>query len=102
MNIQAWRPEKVFFIWIVGHMVCWTLLPTLVNPNLPYDVIEGLAWGHEWQWGYYKHPPIKPWFLESMAILSCRGEWAMYLLSQLCVGAASWSVWRLGRDLLSP
>lgn len=96
------RPEMVFGLFIIAHAVCWTLLPSLVNPNLPYDVIEGLAWGHEWQLGYYKHPPIKPWFLELTAIVSGRADWAMYLLSQVCIVAAFWAVWRLAKSFFSP
>ncbi|MCJ8500734.1 glycosyltransferase family 39 protein [Desulfatitalea alkaliphila] len=96
------RPERLFLLFVLVHTFCWTVVPALVNPNLPYDVIEGLAWGHEWQWGYYKHPPIKPWFLEAMAVVSGRADWAMYLLSQLCVVGAFWAVWRLAREFFSP
>ena len=96
------KPEAIFLLFLTFHAACWTLLPALVNPNLPVDVIEGLAWGHEWQFGYYKHPPIKPWFLEIAAILSGRGDWAMYLLSQICVVTAFWAIWRLAKDFFSP
>jgi 4-amino-4-deoxy-L-arabinose transferase-like glycosyltransferase len=96
------KPETVFWLFVIVHTFFWTLIPALVNPNLPYDVIEGLAWGHEWQWGYYKHPPIKPWFLEAMAVLSGRADWAMYLLSQICIVPAFWAIWRLGKEFFSP
>lgn len=104
MKTDLWytRPEALFVLFVLVHAVCWTVLPALVNPNLPYDVIEGLAWGHEWQLGYYKHPPIKPWFLELTALLSGRADWAMYLLSQVCIVAAFWAVWRLASAFFSP
>lgn len=92
------KTVPVFWAFVTLHLCCWTLLPTLVNPNLPLDVIEGLTWGHEWQWGYHKHPIIKPWFMEITAILSGRQDWAQYFLSQLFVVTAFWGVWRLARD----
>ena len=96
------KPEVIFLLFVISHATCWTLLPALVNPNLPFDVIEGLAWGHEWQLGYYKHPLVKPWLLETAAVLSGRGDWAMYLLSQICVVTAFWAIWRLAKAFFSP
>ena len=49
---------------LLAHLVLWTLVPWLVSRNLPLDVVEALAWGREWQWGYYKHPPLSGWVAE--------------------------------------
>ena len=104
MNLACFekKPRQALLIFLLLHALCWTVLPALVNPNLPIDVIEGLDWGHEWQLGYHKHPPIKPWFLEATAVLSHRSDWAFYLLSQLCVVVAFWAVWRLAKEFVSP
>jgi 4-amino-4-deoxy-L-arabinose transferase-like glycosyltransferase len=96
------KPQVVFWLFVGAQILLWTLIPTLVNPNLPLDVIEGLTWGHEWQLGYHKHPPIKPWFIEAMAVLSGKGDWAQYLLSQLCIVVAFGAMWRLARDIMKP
>lgn len=96
------KPAVLFWGFALLHGLLWTLLPALVNANLPLDVIEGLCWGHEWQWGYHKHPPIKPWAIETAAFLSGRGDWAQYLLSQVCVVAAFAAMWRLAADFLRP
>lgn len=96
------KPATLFWGFALLHATFWTLLPAVVNPNLPLDVIEGLAWGHEWQWGYHKHPPIKPWFIETAALLSGRGDWAQYLLSQVCIVTAFFAMWRLAADFLRP
>jgi len=100
MRLLKEKPQTVFWLFIGAHALLWTLVPTLVNPNLPLDVIEGLTWGHEWQWGYHKHPPIKPWFIEVMAVMSGKGDWAQYLLSQLCIVVAFGAIWQLSRDIL--
>jgi 4-amino-4-deoxy-L-arabinose transferase-like glycosyltransferase len=97
-NLLQDRAPQVFWAFVTLHLLCWTLLPTMVNPNLPLDVIEGLTWGHEWQWGYHKHPIIKPWSMEIAAILSGGQDWAQYFLSQLFVVTAFWGVWRLARE----
>ncbi len=102
MQLLKEKPQTAFWLFIGAHALLWTLVPTLVNPNLPLDVIEGLTWGHEWQWGYHKHPPIKPWFIEAMAVMSAKGDWAQYLLSQLCVVVAFGAIWQLSRDILKP
>jgi hypothetical protein len=41
------------------------------DASLPLDVVsDGLSWGHEWQWGYYKHPPLPSWEVEARSIFS--------------------------------
>jgi 4-amino-4-deoxy-L-arabinose transferase-like glycosyltransferase len=103
MNVDDFKekPERLFWIFAIVHAFVWTIVPTFSNPNLPIDVIEGLAWGHEWQLGYHKHPIMKPWMLESMAVLSGRADWAQYLLSQVCVIGAFWAIWQLAKEFLS-
>ena len=62
--------------------------------------MEGIYWGHEWQWGYYKHPPLSSWLL--YVFFRCFGALGPYLLGQLCVALALWLTWRLGRRVLEP
>ena len=83
------------------HVLAWTLVPWLVNTSLPLDVVrEGLSWGHEFAWGYHKHPPLPSWLVE----ISFRafGTLGPYLLAQLTVMATLWLVWRIGCRLLDP
>jgi 4-amino-4-deoxy-L-arabinose transferase-like glycosyltransferase len=103
MNVDGFKekPERLFWVFALAHAFLWTIVPTFSNPNLPIDVIEGLTWGHEWQLGYHKHPIMKPWMLESVAVLSGRADWAQYLLSQVCVIGAFWAVWQLAKEFLS-
>jgi len=61
------------------------------------DIIEGLAWGHEWQLGYHKGPPLFAWLVELAAVLSGKQLWLIYLESQICVAVAFFGVWQLGR-----
>lgn len=83
--------------WLVIHLVGWTLVPLLSNTSLHLDTAEALYWGHEWQWGYDKHPPLSAWAAEIFGRLF--GDWGLYLLSQVCIVAAAGGLWLLGGEL---
>ena len=95
--------EKPWFLGLlVCHLVLWTLLPALLQHNAPLDVIEGLAWGQVWQWGYDKHPFLAPWLTQLSSLMSGGQAWSIYLLSQLAVVATFVAVWRLAKQILTP
>lgn len=94
------HPHRIFWIFLVAQILVWTLAPASTHPNAPLDVIEGLTWGHNWRWGYAKHPPLQAWLLEAIAWLSGGREWAFFLLSQATVVIAYWAVWRLASRML--
>ncbi|KGK42382.1 hypothetical protein LH51_07630 [Nitrincola sp. A-D6] len=90
--------SKVWLLLLVNALL-WTLLPWLVAYSLPLDVVEGLFWGQEWQWGYYKHPPLPAWLVQiSWLALADLGP---FLLSQLTLLVTLLFVWLLGLRLLS-
>ena len=91
-----------FWLFALGHVTVWTLVPALTQPNGPLDTMEMLYWGHEWQWGYYKHPPLPAWLAQSASALSSNAIWPTYLLSQLCILACLWAAWRLLRGHVEP
>lgn len=76
------------FLALATHVLLWTLVPGLINHNLPLDTVEALAWGNQWQWGYAKHPPLSAWMTEGMDVLSGHRPWAQYLLSSLSITSA--------------
>ncbi|MEM6393565.1 MAG: glycosyltransferase family 39 protein [Planctomycetota bacterium] len=99
------RPSRVLWMMLLAHLVVWTAVPTLVNHNLPLDVVEAIAWGQEWQWGYDKHPPLSGWMAAAAGWVGRAtglgtGDWALYLLSQVCVVSAMLGVYLLGRATL--
>ena len=57
---------KIFFIYlfVISHIIIWTLVPSFTNNNLPLDTIEALAWGSNLDWGFNKHPPAECFFVE--------------------------------------
>jgi 4-amino-4-deoxy-L-arabinose transferase-like glycosyltransferase len=95
-------PGRAFGVFALLHAVLWTLLPALLCRNLPLDVIEAIAYGQEWQIGYWKHPPLPWWLVDLVRDLGGPRIWPLFLLGQLAVLVCFWAVWRLGRRLLSP
>jgi 4-amino-4-deoxy-L-arabinose transferase-like glycosyltransferase len=95
----ASSPSRLFWAFAVAHLLLWTVIPTLVSPNAPLDVIEGYVWGHEWLLGTYKHPPMQAWWLEILALLTGQTPWAYFFASQVAVVIAFWAVWQTGRRI---
>jgi 4-amino-4-deoxy-L-arabinose transferase-like glycosyltransferase len=93
---------RLFWGWLVLRTAAWTLFATLTQPNAPLDLIEWLSWGHEWRWGYHKHPPFPAWVAEAFSYLSPGSVWGVYLASYLATAFCLWAAWRLGRELLPP
>ncbi len=96
-QLQFGAGEAVIFI-AVTQIALWTIIPALCFNNAPLDVIENIAWGQEWQLGYYKHPPLQAW-LTGLVFQTTGQVWLIYLLSQLSVVVCFWCIWELGRDV---
>jgi hypothetical protein len=95
----AQQPYLFVGLIIAAQIAVWTLIPYLSGRSLPLDVVsDGLSWGHEWQWGYFKHPPLPSWEVE--AFFDAFGDIGPYLLSQLSVGLTYLFVFLLGRALM--
>tara|TARA_B100002052_G_scaffold268711_1_gene267537 strand:+ start:2590 stop:3918 length:1329 start_codon:yes stop_codon:yes gene_type:complete len=92
---------NLFYIFITVHMVLWTVVPTLVNQNLPLDTIEALAWGSNLDWGFNKHPPLSAFFSEVFFRIFGSQDWAYYLLSQIFVIISFFVVFKLSNELLN-
>ena len=45
MSINSKNINNIFYIFVIAHLIFWTLIPSLTNHNLPLDTIEALAWG---------------------------------------------------------
>jgi len=100
MSLNKLSINKLFYSFIVAHLILWTLIPSLTNNNLPLDTIEHLAWSSNLDWGFNKHPPAVAFFLEIFYQIFGAQDWAYYLLSQIFVVAAFIIVLKFAEDLL--
>ena len=91
---------NLFYIFLTTHLVLWTVVPTIVNHNLPLDTIEALAWGSNLDWGFNKHPPLSALFLEIFFNIFGPQDWAYYLLSQIFVIISFYFVFKLSNEIL--
>jgi 4-amino-4-deoxy-L-arabinose transferase-like glycosyltransferase len=90
----------VFNLFLFSHLLVWTLVPFVSNPNLPLDVIEALAWASNLDWGFEKHPPLSAFFPEVFYQIFGRQDWAYYLLSQIFIIFSFVVVFKLAKDFL--
>lgn len=98
-NINRWRLPLFLSLFVVT----WTLFALLSKPGLDRygDMVENYAWGQEWQWGYYKHPPVFAWISAAwFNVFPFENLW-FYLLSYTNVIAALLVQWRLAATVLS-
>jgi len=92
--------NNIFYIFVLSHLLFWTLVPSLTNHNLPLDTIEALAWGSNLDWGFNKHPPMSAFFPEVFFQIFGSQDWAYYLLSQIFVIISFYYVFKLSKEIL--
>ena len=94
--------QKVYFLFILSHILIWTLVPYITNENLPLDTIEALAWGSNLDWGFDKHPPLSAFAVEIFYKIFGNQDWAFYLLSQIFVIFSFVIIFNLAKKLFDP
>jgi len=101
MDVFKRNINNIFFIFLLSHLIIWTLVPTLTNHNLPLDTIEALAWGSNLEWGFNKHPPVSAFFSELFYQIFGSQDWGYYLLSQIFVCIAFIYVFKLANEIFN-
>ena len=93
------EPHVWLALLISAQLILWTIIPWMLATSLPLDVVsDGITWGHEWQWGYYKHPPLPSWMVE--LFFDGLGDLGPFLLSQIAVAATYVLIYLLGRAFM--
>ena len=92
--LNKYNYTTLFYIFLLSHLIVWTIVPSISNANLPLDTIEALAWGSNLSWGYSKHPPVSAFMVEVVYNIFGNQDWAYYLLSQIFIIVAFLYVWK--------
>lgn len=96
-------PTAGFFgAFLVVHVVVWTILATVTQPNLPDETLHLLTSGQSPAWGYYDSPPLAIWLMSFVSAIFAPAAWPAYFVAQLCIATCLWSAWQLGRKFLHP
>ncbi len=93
--------NRLFYYFLLTHLMIWTLVPSITNHNLPLDTIEALAWGSNLDWGFNKHPPLSALAVKIFYQIFGSQDWVYYLLSQLFVTIAFYYVFKLSKEILN-
>ena len=96
--INKKKISNIFLIFLIFHLMVWTLVPTLSNINLPLDTIEALAWGSNLDWGFNKHPPLSAFAVEIFYQIFGNQDWAYYFLSQIFVVSTFFIIWIFSKE----
>ena len=89
---------NLLYIFLLIHLIVWTLVPSISNVNLPLDTIEALAWGRNLDWGFDKHPPLSAFMVEMFYQFFGKQDWAYYLLSQIFVVVSFFYVFKFSEE----
>ncbi|TWT57564.1 hypothetical protein KOR42_09250 [Thalassoglobus neptunius] len=102
-NDENRDPTIRFFYILLGiHVVFWTVLSTITQPNLPDETLEILTLGQSPAWGYFDQPPLSIWVMSIVSAVFAPAAWPAYLIAQLCIATCLWAAWKLGREFLHP
>ena len=96
------KPSNLFGMFLVIHVLIWTLVPYYTRTSLHHDVLEGIAQGLAYQFGYSKHPFLSMWVIASVWRFIGEHDWIIYLFSQLIMCSGFYYIWKLNYALLSP
>ena len=100
MSFKKIDIKKLFYIFVIVHLIIWTAVPLITNNNLPLDTIEALAWGSNLDWGFNKHPPGSAFFPEVFFQIFGSQDWSQYLLCQLFVVTSFMVVFKFSQEIL--
>lgn len=55
--------NRTLYYLLFFHALLWTSVAQLTKPNLDGvgDMLEAFAWGQQFFWGTFKHPPLSGW-----------------------------------------
>lgn len=80
--------------------VIFSVIPMVTRNVIPYDMIENLYWGKEWQLGYAKHPPLFAWTSYIFYRICGSIPESLYILTQLNLLLGMFFVFKIAQMVL--
>ena len=75
--------RSIGLTYLILHIATWSFLPTFIGNSINRDTIQIVYWGHELEFGYFKHPPFLSWLTEFVVTLFGSSDLALYASSEL-------------------
>ena len=94
------RPRLVIWVVLLVQAAIWVVLPVMLYGAPPGDVATVLAIGREYRVGTLDGPPLAYWLADIAFRAAGQHVVGVYILAQLCVIAAFWALYQLGRAIL--
>lgn len=101
-KLKVLKPGNFFYLFLIIHMIIWTLVPVFTRYSLHHDVLEGISQGIEYQLGYSKHPFLSMWMIAGVWQYLGEHDWVIYLFSQILMALGFFYIWKFNKALLSP
>lgn len=100
--LSRWVSGRGLAWLLLGNALTWWLSALIANGNLDGygDMLESFAWGQQWVWSTFKHPPFTGWYSHLWFTFIPRSDATYYLLSCLNTALAVWGVTWLAREWL--
>ncbi len=94
------QEPRLWVLFLICHFVVWSLVP-LFRTNIPMDSAEAIVWGSEFTWGSNKHPTLAAWLAYGFYKIIPNPDFAMYVLSQVCILTGFVFIYKLAKVLLA-
>jgi 4-amino-4-deoxy-L-arabinose transferase-like glycosyltransferase len=88
-----------FVIFIILHILIWSVLP-LLRQILPIDAMECIYWGGLGDFGTNKHPPLAGWLAYFTYTILGKTDFSIYFLGQLSIITGFIYIFKLGKLFL--
>ncbi|MBP9753340.1 MAG: glycosyltransferase family 39 protein, partial [Proteobacteria bacterium] len=89
-----------FIIFLIAHIIVWTIVPLLVAHRIGVDMAEHFYWGQEFQLGYYKHPPFSAWLVGIWFKIFPANHFFYFLFCQINIAIGFIFIYRLAKEIL--
>ena len=98
------KPVLSLIGFLLLFVIVWVFFHDMSKPGLDRygDMVESFAWGQEWQWGYYKHPPAYAWVPAAWFEIFPRTDRFFSLLAFVNVAASLVAIFFIARLVFSP
>ena len=92
--------ERNYLFLFAFFGIIFSIIPMVTRNVIPYDMIENLYWGKEWQLGYAKHPPLFAWISYIFYRLCGSIPESLYILTQLNLLLGMFFVFKIAQMVL--